>query len=62
MDGGELPLVSVKTATDIPKDKIFDVMAEIRACRVNAPVHIGDVLIANAAGTGSDIVATRTVK
>jgi CxxC motif-containing protein len=61
VDGGTLPLVSVKTASDIPKDKIFDVMAEIRACRVNAPVHIGDVLIENAAGTGAAIVATRTV-
>ena len=30
VDGGTLPLVSVKTASDIPKDKIFDVMAEIR--------------------------------
>ena len=61
VDGGTLPLVSVKTASDVPKDKTFDVMAEIRACRVNAPVHIGDVLIENAAGTGAAIVATRSV-
>ena len=61
VDGGTLPLVSVKTASDIPKDKIFDVMAEIRKCRVKAPVHVGDVLIGNVAGTGADIVATRTV-
>ena len=59
--GGELPLVSVKTASDIPKDKIFEVMAEIRRCEVKAPVKIGDVLIADAAGTGVAIVATRTV-
>ncbi len=61
VEGGELKLVSVKTASDIPKDKIFDVMAEIRQCRVKAPVHAGDVLIANVAGTGADIVATRSV-
>ena len=61
VDGGELPLVCVKTASDIPKDKIFDVMKEIRSCRVSAPVKTGDVLIRNVAGTGADIVATRTV-
>ena len=62
VEGGELPLVSVKTATDIPKDRMFDVMAEIRALRVKAPVRIGDVLLENAAGAGSDIVATRNVR
>ena len=61
VEGGELPLVSVKTATDIPKDKIFDVMEEIRALTVKAPVHTGDVLIRGVAGTDSDIVATKTV-
>jgi len=53
------PMVSVKTASDIPKGKIFDVMAQIRATRVEAPVRIGDVVVANVAGTGVDVVATR---
>ena len=60
--GGELPLASVKTATDVPKEKVMDVMAEIRKCSITAPVKIGDVVIADVAGTGSDVVATRTVK
>ena len=60
--GGVLPLVSVKTASDIPKERIMDVMAEIRSLQVTAPVKIGDVLLQNVAGTGADIVATRTVK
>lgn len=59
--GGELPLVSVKTKTDIPKGKIFDVMADIRKAQVPAPVRIGDVLVENAGGTGVDIVATKDV-
>ena len=62
VDGGELPLVSGKTATDVPKEKVMDVMAVIRQCSVSAPVKTGDVLIADVAGTGSDVVATRTVK
>lgn len=60
--GGELPLVSVKTVPEIPKEKIFDVMKEIRAAKVNAPVNIGDVLIPSVAGTDSNIVATKNVK
>jgi CxxC motif-containing protein len=59
--GGELDMVSVKTGQDIPKDKIFDCMKEIRNVTVNAPVSIGDVIIADCAGTGVSIVATRNV-
>ena len=61
VDGGVLPLVSVKTKTDIPKAKIFDVMEEIHRANVKAPIDIGDVIIANVAGTGADVVATRTL-
>ena len=52
-------MVSVKTATDIPKDKIFDVMAALKYVTVQAPGHIGDVIVANVAETGADIVATK---
>lgn len=52
-------MVSVKTATDIPKDKIIDVMAALKYVTVQAPVHIGDVIVANVAETGADIVATK---
>ena len=60
--GGCRERVSCKTAADIPKAKIGAVMADINAACVNAPVHIGDVLIENAAGTGTAIVATANVK
>ena len=42
--GGEIAMASVKTRTDIPKDKIFDVMAEIRAVTIPAPVALGQVI------------------
>ena len=54
-------MVSVKTASDIPKGKIFDVVKDLKDVTVKAPVHIGDVVKANVAGTGVDMVATRTV-
>lgn len=59
--GGTLAMVSVKTKSDIPKGKIFDCMKEIRSAEVEAPVALGDVLIADCAGTGVDIIATKKV-
>lgn len=52
-------VVSVKTASDIPKGKIMECMEALAHVAVEAPVHIGDVILENAAGTGVDIVATR---
>lgn len=57
--GGEYPVVSVKTATDIPKDKIFDCMETISKTEVEAPVAIGDIIIKNVAQTEVDIIATK---
>ncbi|MBR4941553.1 MAG: DUF1667 domain-containing protein [Clostridia bacterium] len=62
VNGGTRPLVSVKTASPIPKDKIFEVMAEIRKTGVSAPVFAGQIIIENAAATGCDIVATSSVE
>ena len=53
--------VSVKTKEDIPKEKIFACVQALRGIEVQAPVHIGDVILDNVAGTGVDIVATRNV-
>ena len=53
--------VSVKTASDIPKDKIFDCVKALKGISVPAPVHIGDVILSNVAGTGVDIIATKEV-
>lgn len=61
VSGGDIEMVSVKTEQDIPKGKIFDCMEEIRRVTVPAPVKIGDVIIADCAGTGVDIVATKNV-
>ena len=59
---GDLPRVSVKTKTDVPKDKIFDVIKEINKIQAKAPVRIGDVLIPDVAGTGVPVIATRNIQ
>ena len=60
--GGKADMVSVKTREDIPKGKIFDCVKALKGVEVKAPVHIGDVIVPNAAGTGIDIVATKNVE
>lgn len=59
--GGELPVVSVKTAADIPKDKIEDCIRELKKIELQAPVHMGEVVAQNVCGSGVNVVATRTV-
>lgn len=59
--GGTITKASVKTERDIPKDRIFDCMKEIRAMKVMAPIHIGDVVIEDCAGTGVAVVVTKDV-
>ena len=59
--GGTLPAVSCKTRSDIPKEKIFDVVRALKSVVVPAPVHIGQILLPDAAGTGVDVVATKDV-
>ena len=61
VNGGKRPVVAVKTKSDIPKSKIFDVMEAINKVEVTAPVAIGDVVITDVAGTGVEVVATANV-
>lgn len=59
---GSADMVSVKTKEDIPKGKIFECVEALKDVAVEAPVHIGDVIVANVADTGIDIVATKNVE
>lgn len=61
VSGGSAPVVSVKTASDIPKDAIFDCLRQLKEVTVTAPVHIGDVILEDAAGSGVAVVATKDI-
>ena len=60
--GGVLPLASVRLTNAIPKDRIFDVMAEINRQVLAAPVKIGDVVIHDVLGLGSDVIVTKNIE
>lgn len=59
--GGKSDMVSVKTKEDIPKGKIYECIKELKNVQVQAPIHIGDVVLTNVAGTGIDVVATKNI-
>ncbi len=54
--------VSVKTRTPIPKSKIGECMASLSKLKLNAPVHMGETVLADVCGTGVDVIATKTVE
>lgn len=53
-------MVSVKTDTTIPKDKMSECMEIINKKTVSLPISVGDVIIKNV--FGSNIVATQNKK
>ena len=59
---GERALVSARLKSPVPRERVMDVMDQIRALSVEAPVRAGDVLVPDILGLGSDLIATGTVE
>ncbi|MCR5746263.1 MAG: FAD-dependent oxidoreductase [Lachnospiraceae bacterium] len=61
ISGAEVAALPVKTSVTIPKEKINDVIGELRGLTVHSPVRVGEVIKADVAGTGADIVACANI-
>ncbi len=59
--GGKEPVVSVKTDSPIPKERIRELMNYLATLEVEAPVSIGQVLEDRPLGLETRVVATRSV-
>lgn len=57
----QVPVLPVRVSSEIPKSRIFDVMAEINKVVVSQPVIRGDVIIPNVLGLGVDVIATSSI-
>lgn len=55
-------MVPVKTREDIPKGKVLECVRALKDVEVKAPVHMGDVIAENIAGTGVDLIAAKEVR
>ncbi len=62
VEGGVMPLVSVRTSAPVSKKRMFDVVRAIKELKVQAPVARGQVLVSDVLGLGADIIATRSVE
>ena len=60
--GGVLPVCPVRSKTPLPLSKVFSVTREVAKATIDAPVTIGQVIIENVCETGTDIVASRSLK
>lgn len=52
------PVLPVRVSSEIPKDRIFDVMGVINQILVRKPVARGEVLVSDILGLGVDLIAT----
>lgn len=61
VEGGELPLASVRLSRPIPKKDIFRVMEVINTVRLQAPTAVRQVALADVCGLGADVIVTKNV-
>jgi CxxC motif-containing protein len=61
VDKGSHPLLPVYTASPFPKGRITELLAVLRGVCVTAPVHVNQIILPNALGTGIDVIASRDI-
>ena len=59
--GGQLPLVPVKTAGEVPKKLLLQCMEVVRRANCRAPVKRGDILLYDILSTGINVIACADV-
>lgn len=50
--------ITLKSASPVPKGKVFDCLKEVKKAKVPDDIKVGDILVSNVAGTGEDIIVT----
>jgi len=62
IEGARWAMLPVRTDNPIPKRLFLQAIGELASIDLQAPVHISDVIKRDIAGSGANIVATRTMK
>jgi CxxC motif-containing protein len=57
----EVPVLPVRTAKDIPKGRVTDLMRLLAGVTVEESLGIGEVVVKDALGLGVDVVASSNV-
>lgn len=62
VEGGQLPVIPVRSNKTLPKDRIFDAVKHVTAIAVKAPVKMGAILVPNLLNLGVDVIASRDME
>lgn len=62
IEGAKWAMLPVRTDKPIPKRLFSEAIGVLANIDLKAPVHISDVIIKDIAGSGANIVATRTME
>lgn len=61
VNGGDERLLPVRTAAPIPRDLSVEAMRSLRSVVVDAPIRMGDTVLADVLGTGVDVIASMDI-
>jgi len=61
IDGSKWAMLPVRTDKSIPRRLFFKVMRQLAGIELQAPVKVSDVIVKDVAGTGANIIATRSM-
>ena len=61
INGGIYDRLPVILSSEIPKEKMMDVMDALKSVCVNSPINRGDVVISNVCNLGVDVLASRSM-
>ena len=57
----DVPVLPVRVSKEIPKARIFDVMAEINRATVRTRLGRGDIVLEHVLGLDADVIATSNI-
>lgn len=61
IQGGRWPIVPVRTDKPVPKRLFPLIMSQLRRIELQAPVGMLDLVVKDVAGSGANVIATRTM-
>jgi len=57
-DGAAAPLLPVRTSAPVPQEALMSIARQTRHLVAHPPIHAGDIIMEDVAGTGADLIAT----
>lgn len=54
----EMPVVSVRTKGELPKERVLDAMIELNKIKLDKKYKVGDVIVTSILNTGIDVIVT----